>query len=36
MSALEQYPAVIGFNLPLNFPPGQLTLGDRYTGMCVD
>ena len=36
MSALEQYPAVIGFNLPLNFPPGQPTLGDRYTGTCVN
>jgi hypothetical protein len=31
-SGLEQYPTVIGFNLPLNFPPGKTSFGDRYTG----
>lgn len=30
---LEQYPTIIGFNLPLNFPPGMTNMGDTYTSM---
>jgi hypothetical protein len=31
-SGLEQYPTIIGFNLPLNFPPGKTSFGNRYAG----
>ena len=35
MSGLRQYPAIIGFNLPLNYPPGLRNYGDGYTGTRV-
>jgi len=33
--ALQVYPTVIGFNLPLNLPTGASTMGDRYTDCLV-